>query len=69
MLNISLIISLQEKGVLNISDISRGDAGIYTLKAKNSEGETVMNFELNVQCECHTVNILYPLSTGRLREN
>ena len=42
---------LAMNGVMNLTNVTRGDAGNYTVEARNSEGSTNFTFVLNVQCK------------------
>lgn len=36
---------------LNISSVSRGQAGLYTVEATNSQGTVAANLTINIKCE------------------
>lgn len=43
---------VSDGAVLNITKLTRNDAGIYTSKAVNSQGSATMNITVIVECKC-----------------
>lgn len=42
---------VSDGAILNITKLTRNDAGIYTCKAVNSQGSATMNITVIVECE------------------
>ena len=62
---------IQEGALLNITNVTRRDAGEYVCTATNGEGSTEFVVSLDVQCECivdykqnYEKSSLYNNSTG-----
>lgn len=45
--------------VLNITKLERGDAGVYTCRAKNAQGKSEINVTIVV--ECKYISFFHPL--------
>lgn len=42
---------MSEGPILNITKLERGDAGVYTCRAKNAQGKSEINVTIVVECE------------------
>lgn len=52
-------------GILTITDINRGLAGNYMVKAKNSEGNAEWSFTIDVECKLEDFFSLLVVCTSR----
>lgn len=43
---------VSEGPILNITKLTRNDAGIYTCEAVNSQGSEMINITVIVECKC-----------------
>lgn len=50
---------VSDGAVLNITKLTRNDAGIYTSKAVNSQGSATMNITVIVECKCNLCFVLF----------
>lgn len=49
---------VSEGPILNITKLTRNDAGIYTCEAVNSQGSAMINISVIVECKCIIRKIL-----------